>query len=45
MSRHQDKGRLAPFVPLILTTLDSPAWKAMSHGARSLYVALRRRYS
>lgn len=24
--------------------LDSPAWRAMSHGARSLYIALRRRY-
>ena len=44
MSRRQDKGKLAPFVPLIKTTIDSPAWKAMSHGARSLYVALRRRY-
>jgi hypothetical protein len=45
MSRRQDKGRLPPFVPLILTTIDSRAWKALSHGARSLYVALRRRYS
>ena len=26
----RDKGRLAPFVPLLITTLDSPAWKAMS---------------
>jgi hypothetical protein len=25
--------------------LDSPAWRAMSHGARSLYVAIKRRYS
>ena len=39
----RDKGRLAPFVPLLITTLDSPAWKAMSHGAKSLYVALKRR--
>jgi hypothetical protein len=45
MSRRQDKGRLPPFVPLIKTTIDCPAWKAMSHGARSLYVALKRRYS
>ena len=45
MSRREDKGRLPPFVPLILTTIDSRAWKALSHGARSLYVALRRRYS
>jgi hypothetical protein len=39
-----DKGRLQPFVPLLIETLDSRAWRAMSHGARSLYVALRRRY-
>jgi hypothetical protein len=39
----KDKGRLSPFVPLVITTLDSPAWKAMSHGAKSLYVALKRR--
>ena len=45
MSRREDKGRLPPFVPLILTTINTSAWKAMSHGARSLYVALRRRYS
>jgi hypothetical protein len=37
------KNRLPPFVPLLITTLDSPAWKAMSHGAKILYVALRRR--
>jgi hypothetical protein len=43
--RHNDKGRLQPFVPLLKETLDSPAWKAMSHGARSLYVALKRRYN
>jgi hypothetical protein len=45
MTRREDKGRLPPFVPLILTTISSPAWKALSHGARSLFVALRRRYS
>jgi hypothetical protein len=37
------KNRLPPFVPLLITTLDSRAWKALSHGARSLYVSLRRR--
>jgi hypothetical protein len=26
-------------------TLDAPAWKALSHGARSLYVAVKRRYN
>jgi hypothetical protein len=35
------KGKLPPFVPLIRTTLASPAWKQLSFGARSLYVALR----
>jgi hypothetical protein len=43
--RARDKGRLPPFLPLLNDTLDSPAWRAMSHGARSLYVALKRRYS
>jgi hypothetical protein len=28
-----------------LSTINNPAWKALSHGARSLYVALKRRYS
>jgi hypothetical protein len=32
------------FVMVTETVLDSPAWRAMSHGARSLYIALRRRY-
>jgi hypothetical protein len=39
----RDKGRLPQFVPLLVSTLDSRAWRAMSHGARSLYVALKRR--
>jgi hypothetical protein len=43
MPRGKDKGRLAPFVPLLKDTLDSPAWKALSFGARTLYVALKRR--
>jgi hypothetical protein len=41
----RDKGRLPAFVPLLKETLASPAWKAMSHGARSLYIALKLRYS
>jgi hypothetical protein len=45
MTRREDKGRLPPFVPLLLITINSPAWKALSHGARSLFVSLRRRYS
>jgi hypothetical protein len=39
------KNRLPPFVPLLIATLDAPAWHAMSHGARSLFVALKRRYN
>jgi hypothetical protein len=31
------------FVKVMLETLDTPAWRALSHGARSLYVALKRR--
>jgi hypothetical protein len=44
MSRHDRKGRLPAFVPLFKDTLASPAWRAMSHGARSLYVALKLRH-
>jgi hypothetical protein len=46
MSRRKDRGeRLPPFVPLLKETMASPAWRATSHGARSLYVALKARYS
>ena len=38
----KDKG--LPFVMVTNQILDAPAWRAMSHGARSLYIALRRRY-
>jgi hypothetical protein len=43
--KHKMKNRLPPFVPLLIGTLDAPAWRALSHGARSLYVALKRRYN
>jgi hypothetical protein len=43
--KDRHKGRLPPFVPLLIDTLDRPAWRAMSHGAQMLYVALRRRYN
>jgi hypothetical protein len=39
------KNKNPPFVMVTNQVLDSPAWRAMSHGARSLYVALKRRYS
>ena len=45
MTKAKDKGRLPPFVPLFKDTLASPAWRALSHGARSLYISLKLRYS
>jgi hypothetical protein len=42
---NKDKGRLPPFVPLFKETLKTPAWRKLSHGARSLYVALKCRYN
>lgn len=39
------KKKNPPFVMITNQVLDSPAWRAMSHGARSLYLALKRRYS
>jgi hypothetical protein len=38
MSRRLAKGRISgPFVPLLKDTIKTEAWKALSHGARSLY--------
>jgi hypothetical protein len=34
-----------PFVPLLKDTLKTPAWRALSYGARSLYVVLKWRYN
>jgi hypothetical protein len=42
MSKHY-KNKLPPFVPMLCSTLDSPAWKATTYGARVMYLALRRR--
>ncbi len=39
--RQQRKGRLPPFVPLLRATLKTPAWRALSFGARALYTALK----
>ena len=39
----KDKGRLPPFIPLFRETLESPAWRALSHGAKVLYVCLKKR--
>jgi hypothetical protein len=42
MSKHH-KNRLPPFVPLLISTIDTEAWRHMSHGVKALYVALKRR--
>jgi hypothetical protein len=41
----KNKSIHPPFVMVTNQALDAPAWRAMSHGARSLYIALKRRYS
>lgn len=43
--KNKDKGRLPSFVPLFRETLDSPGWKALSFGARLLYIALKGFYN
>jgi hypothetical protein len=45
--KHYDnKGRIeSPFIPLLVDTVNSPAWKALSHGARSLFIALKADYN
>ena len=45
MSSKHKKTRHPPFVMLSKEMLDSAAWRATSHGARSLYVSLKRRYN
>ena len=45
MNERKDKGRLPPFVPLDKEMMDSSAWRAMSYGARCLYIHLKRRWS
>jgi hypothetical protein len=42
MAKNKIEG---PFVALLLTTLDSPSWQALSHGSKWLHVALKRRKS
>src|SRR5262249_20206787 len=47
MSRHhKDKGRIeGPFIPILISTRKSAAWRAMSPYAREVYHSLRSRYS
>ena len=41
MSRKGSYDKLPPFVPLFRETLDSPAYRQLSFGARALFTALR----
>jgi hypothetical protein len=49
MNKHKNSSarhtRNGAFVMLLIEIIDAPAWRAMSHGAKSLYIALRRRYN
>ena len=46
MRTRRDKGRInGPFVPMLKSTMNTDAWRAMSHGARSLVIALKGRYN
>lgn len=45
MSKQDDKGRLAPFIPVLKETWESPAWKATSFPARLLFIALKSFYN
>jgi hypothetical protein len=42
--RPEDKGRLPPFVPSFISTMETPAWKALSMGARVLYLQIKRHH-
>jgi hypothetical protein len=42
-TKRRRKNRLPPFVPLIKITMATPTWRAMSAGARLLYIELRGR--
>ena len=43
--RHEDKGKLTPFIPIMKEIWECKAWREMSAGARLLYIALRGRYN
>jgi hypothetical protein len=45
MGRYKNSFKLPYFVPVFTATLDQPAWRAMSHGAQMLYIALKRHWS
>src|SRR5262245_31836991 len=44
-NRKRSKGKLAPFVPLTKETMKTPAWIALSTGAKVLYPYLKWNYN
>jgi hypothetical protein len=42
--RREPREKWPPFIMVLQETWDAPAWRAMSAGARLLYIALRRRF-
>ena len=46
MKPRKDKGRIeGPFIPILISTRKSPAWRALSPYAREVYHSLRSRFS
>ena len=46
MKQVKNRGYIeGPFVAVLKETMDSPAWIAMSQGAKVLYITLKRRYN
>jgi hypothetical protein len=43
--KHSAQKINGAFTPFLNDTIDSPAWRAMSHGAQSLYIRIKRRYN
>lgn len=39
------KNKLEQFVPMFIKTMTSPAWRSLPHGARSLYLLMKRLYN
>jgi hypothetical protein len=45
MKPRKDKGRIeGPFIPMLISTRKSPAWRALSPYAREVYMTLKSRY-
>jgi|SoiMethySBSTD1v2_1073268.scaffolds.fasta_scaffold18340_9 hypothetical protein len=45
MAKKKNGEKMPPFVGMLRGTIETSAWRAMSHGARSLFLALKARYN